>query len=218
MLNDILQFNNGNNSIVEFADCIRQEKNLAVFGVNESFKNYLVSIIDRKVLFIVKDLLTARNYQTLLEEMSNKKVVVLPCRDEVLIPLKAFSKDTYFERIIALSKLSEADIVIVTMETLLQPCMAIEEDLSLEKGQNIEIPTLVEKLVALGYCRCETVESKGFFSVRGDIVDIFPISSLVPFKIDFFGDEIESIKQYDLDTRKTVAFVTKINISSSKES
>ncbi len=217
MLYDIQKLNSGVNSVTEFIDCIRQGENLAVFGVNESFKNYLVSKIDKKVLFIVKDLLTAKNYQNLLNEMCNKNVVLLPAKDEVLVPSMAFSKDTYYERVVALSKLNKADIFITTSESVLQPCVSVIEDVTLKKGQSIAIESLIEKLVELGYTRCESVESKGYFSIRGDIVDVFPISFAIPVKLDFFGDEIENIKEYDIESRKVLSYRNEIKISSSKE-
>ena len=61
MRHDVLKFYNDNNSVKEFFDAVCQGVPSAVFGVNQSFKNYLVSIIEGNVLFVVKDNLVALN-------------------------------------------------------------------------------------------------------------------------------------------------------------
>ena len=77
--------------------------------------------------------------------------------------------------------------------------------------------TLVESLVNAGYTREFTVDGKGAFSVRGDILDIYPINCEHPVRIDFFGDEIESIKPYDEITGERLPVVNQITIASATD-
>ena len=120
MLEKILRLKNGDNSVKEFIDCVRQGIPSAVFGVTDAFKNYMVSALDEKVLYIVKDPLTARAALEQITELSDKKVVFIPAKDEILLYSRAFSKDNVYARIRALSQAKDADVIIVTAETLMQ--------------------------------------------------------------------------------------------------
>ena len=102
MLNDILKFNQTQNSITDFEHCIRQGIPSAVFGVSDAFKNYLISIIPEKVLFVVKDGISARLASEAIEQLSNKKTVYIPPKDEILLLSRAFSKDNVYARTVAL--------------------------------------------------------------------------------------------------------------------
>ena len=120
MLNELFKFNNSDNSVNELIRCVRQGIPSAVFGVTDAFKNLLVSGIEDKVLYIVNDAITARSAVDQISELSGKTAVYIPPKDEILLTSRAFSKDNLYTRIEALSKLRNADVVIVTAETLMQ--------------------------------------------------------------------------------------------------
>ena len=92
MLDKILALKNNQNSLNEFCSAVRQGIPSAVFGVSDAFKNYLVSILDEKVLYIVKDSITARIAVDAVNELAGKKAVYLPPKDEIL--LIALNKNT----------------------------------------------------------------------------------------------------------------------------
>ena len=104
MLKKLLALSKRENSVNEFCSSVRQGIPLAVFGVNESFKNYLLSVLEEKVLYIVKDNLTANNSVKAINEISGKKAVYIPAKDEILLVNKAFSKDNLYSRISACRK------------------------------------------------------------------------------------------------------------------
>ncbi len=212
MLDKILNLKNGNNSIKEFTDCVRQGIPSAVFGVTDAFKNYLLSVIDDKVLYIVKDAITARATAQAVNELSGKKAVYIPPKDEILLINKAFSKDNTYQRIRALSEIPTADIVIATAEALMQTAPKKMQSLAIKKDSEISQIEVVSKLVSMGYSRVDTVVSAGTFALRGDILDVFATNEQDPFRIDFFGDTVEAIKRYDIDTRENLGYVTEISI------
>lgn len=72
--------------------------------------------------------------------------------------------------------------------------------------------TLLEDIVMLGYERVSLTQERGDFSCRGGIVDIFPISSEYPVRIELFGDTIESIRQFDPDTQRSIGFLNEVEI------
>ncbi len=217
MLDKILQLKEKDNSVKEFVESVRQGIPSAVFGVSEPFKNYLVSLLEDKVLLIVKDGVRAKSIAEGIRELSDKEVIYIPAKDELLLHNKAFSKDNTFERIRALSNLTTAQVIITTPEALMQIVPKKIERFNLEKNQDLSQSDLLKKLVALGYTRVETVSSQGYFALRGDILDIYPINYENPMRVDFFGDTIVSIKKYDVDTRENLGYADSVSIIQASE-
>jgi len=123
------------------------------------------------------------------------------------------------KRLLILDKLlnkEEAAIVLITPESLLQRFMNREQlqkrTLYIEVGLEITKENLVEVLTSSGYERKDIVEEIGDFSSRGCIVDIFTYSYKNPLRIEFFGDEITSIREFDLYTQRSVNRLREVNI------
>src|SRR5262249_22671035 len=74
---------------------------------------------------------------------------------------------------------------------------------SWKKGDTLPFAQIEELLAKLGYRRCPVVSDKGEYALRGGIVDIFPLSSPDPFRIEFFGDEIDQIRTFDPVSQKS---------------
>jgi len=201
-----------------FGDFIRQGMPLTAFGVPDSYKSALISTLNSPVLFVVNDMLIANVYKERIEEFSGKKVVVLPPKDELLLARSAFSKDNLFARSIALENIPTADVIIAPIYAVMQSVGGGASSLIISKTKTLKIESIVNKLVSMGYKRMDTVENKGVFSVRGDVLDFYPVNSDLPVKIDFFGDEVENIRSYDLDSRKTVGTLSEIVVSSARSS
>ena len=79
-------------------------------------------------------------------------------------------------------------------------------------SDTIDIKELADKLVNIGYTRNYTVEKNGEFSVRGGIVDIFPFTEEKPYRLDFFGDEVDEIKEFNIETQRSEKKVKSIEI------
>ena len=76
--------------------------------------------------------------------------------------------------------------------------------LRLEAGGDFGLAHLIERLAGLGYERVDEVESMGQFSARGGIVDVFPVNRTTPVRVEFFDEEIDSLREYDLETKRSV--------------
>ena len=117
----------------------------------------------------------------------------------------AGSFDALCERTGALNAIAESDsvrrrtIVLCTPETFFDnaPAPRLSRNFELSKGMEISIESLREKLVDFGYYDEVLCESPGQFSVRGGVVDIYPTASQFPVRLDFFGDEVESIRAFN---------------------
>ncbi|MDT2801986.1 transcription-repair coupling factor [Vagococcus lutrae] len=79
-------------------------------------------------------------------------------------------------------------------------------------GDTVEIEHLTQDLITMGYVRESMVGKPGEFSVRGGIVDVYPLTSDYPFRIDFFDDEIDSLRYFEADTQRSIENVEKIEI------
>ncbi len=212
MLKSLLKLNENANSVTEFLNAVGQGLPSAVFGVNDAFKAYLVGEIPDRVLLLTKDSLSASLLTELIKEYSGKDVVYVPAKDETLMTSRAFSKDRQYARVLALEKLNSVKVVVTTPDALMQSCPKTVKSIILSKGQTYIPSYLIKELVEMGYQRVESVESQATFSLRGDILDIFPIGEETPFRIDFFGDDIDDIKKFDAESRKSVGRADKIKI------
>ena len=86
------------------------------------------------------------------------------------------------------------------------------DSISLRTGQDCDLDDLLERLIKMGYHRAIMVERRGEISLRGGIFDIFPISSELPYRIEFFGDEIESIRRFEPETQRSIERLDAIQI------
>lgn len=80
--------------------------------------------------------------------------------------------------------------------------------LELRKGDELPLDTIEAHLHSIGYEKREPVEMVGEYSIRGGILDVFPAESARPLRIDFFGDEVESIRRFDVETQRSVVKVS----------
>jgi transcription-repair coupling factor (superfamily II helicase) len=99
-------------------------------------------------------------------------------------------------------------MAIVTTERALQPHLPPADVfrpycLTISKGMEFDLGSFGDRLAAMGYERVPTVETEGQWSRRGDIVDVFPVSSELPVRLEWFGDEIEQIREFDPATQRS---------------
>jgi transcription-repair coupling factor (superfamily II helicase) len=110
-------------------------------------------------------------------------------------------------------------VVVTTPAALLQPVPALEEfarrELTLQRGQTQPFQGLLEQLRALDYDSEAVCEAPGHYAVRGGIIDLYPVTANQPYRLDFFGDEIESIREFDPVTQRSGATVESITVAAS---
>lgn len=196
----------------------RRKTNSVAFGVVSGAKVNLLSSFDNFVLCIMADSISALK---LVEDLKlyGKKALYITSKEEVLVYNKTFSKDVTFERLSALYEtvMGNADIAVITVESLIRrfpPADRFTEAIiNIEVNKNYDLNVLIKRLVFAGYKRETAVESKGQFSLRGDILDIFPINSENPIRIDFFDNLAEKIKLFETDTGKSFDSLSSIDIA-----
>lgn len=103
------------------------------------------------------------------------------------------------------------------LQRLIHPTIFQELYLTLKPGQNPPFNQLIDKLIQMGYQRRPMASDKGEFAIRGGIIDIFPVTSPDPFRLEFWGDELESIRIYDPIGQKSIKPVDHIEIPPAQE-
>ena len=190
----------------------------AAFGVSDELKYLLASLSRRQTLYVTADAVSAAKAHKSISVLSGKKCVRLPAKDEVILYKDALSKDALFNRLTAVHALqSGADIIVADVQALMQLVPARVESITFEVGGDYDYVALPSKLVGMGYSREYVPDSRGTFTVRGDILDIFPANSDTPVRIDFFGDAVERIRPYDAASGERLEAVESVTVISAVE-
>lgn len=149
--------------------------------------------------------------------------LLLPEKEFVLADAEAASREYEHKRIFALNALlnktckavicsaAAAAQLTVPLETLRELIIEINSD------DEIALEDLTAKLTAAGYSRSDMVEGEGQFSVRGGICDVFPPSASNPFRIEFWGDVVDSLCEFDVQTQRRTDTLEKISVSPARE-
>lgn len=141
------------------------------------------------------------------------------------LPYDNFSphQDIISERLRCLYELTYAKntCVIVAAQTLLQRLIPTDylrkKSLLVEVNQTLERDTFQASLIEAGYNRVDTVFQHGEFAVRGSLIDIYPMGSQSAFRLEFFDDSIDSLRQFDPETQRTTNIVSKIELLPGRE-
>ncbi len=165
--------------------------------------------------------------QRLLEEITffapSLRVHLLP--DWETLPYDHFSphQDLVSERLATLHQIrsNACDVVIVPLTTALYPLPPVEHlaayTFFLKRGERMDVAQLREQLTFAGYNHVQQVLTPGEYCVRGGIIDLFPMGSALPYRIDLFDDEIETLATFDVDTQRTLYPVPEIRLLPARE-
>jgi len=186
----------------------------------------LVKTQQQVILLITADVTSAQQLGHELEFfLADSDIPILHFPDWEMLPYDHFSphQDIVSERLSSLYNLSRqtSGILIVPVHSLMQqlpPVEYIEQNtLILSKGMQINIEHFRLEMSKKGYRYVNTVYEHGEFSVRGSLIDIFPMGSKEPFRLDLFDDELESIKTFDIETQRSQNEVESINMMPARE-
>ncbi len=185
----------------------------AVLAVNHGQKALILTAGDSENERILEDL-TALGLDC----------TVFPSREYCFRSNVSRSHEYEHKRIGTLSKILEGDFDVVlasceaAVSTTIPPEVLSDRCFTLTVGEECSMLVLVEKLIAGGYVKSSQVDGAGQFSVRGSIVDIFSPNMPNPCRLDFFGDEIDSISLFDVDTQRRTDTLDEIKITPVTES
>ncbi|MBQ3057776.1 MAG: transcription-repair coupling factor [Clostridia bacterium] len=219
-ISDVLKCDSDYKSLLN--DCEKNHLPTLCTGLSNVHKAAIVAALhghlNKKIAVITPDEATA---DALLSDLVSLKVnaVNFPSRDYCLCNMQGYSKEYEQKRTDTLSKLLGGgfDVLTLSLDAALQytlPPQKLEAaNFMLKSGDCIEIGALCEKLLNSGYVRSELCEGIGQFSVRGGIFDIFPVNQKDPVRLEFWGDEIDSISFFDPETQRRTEGVDYIDIT-----
>ena len=203
------------------------EPNGHICGFNSELKGmYLDFFLKKKkksILFVANSLFEANK---IFRAVSNHQdnVFLFPMDDFLTSEALAISPELKITRLETLNRLinkKEPCIVITNLTGLLRflPETSLYKDsiLLLEKNKDYEMNKLLDKLYALGYQKESIVTKTGEMAARGFVIDIFPISSKDPIRIEFWGDTIDSIRYFDVDSQLTISSLENVTIFPNSE-
>ena len=151
------------------------------------------------------------------------KCLNFPARDLCIGDLSGYSKEYEHKRIDTLSAVADGafDLLTISLDAAVQytvkPEVLKSARFTLKAGDSADTSELAERLINAGYTRSQLCEGSGQFSVRGGIFDLFPVNSEKPCRIEFWGDEIDSISYFDPETQRREENADEIEISPAAE-
>lgn len=178
-------------------------------GSQKSHLAYALSGDGRRILYILADEEKAKE---VLEEYQflDGEVLFYPAKDFLFYRADIRGKYLVKQRMEVFRALKEEEnvTVITTIGALMdgvRPPLKIDEEVfSIRTGETSDLEELVQRLSAMGYDREVQIEGPGQFAVRGGIVDIFPLTEEMPVRIEFWDDEIDSIRTFDAQTQRSI--------------
>ena len=186
--------------------------------------NQLADSYEGTILVVTPDTLIANRLEAALKFFS-PHLTILNFPDWETLPYDHFSphQDIISQRLATLARLHDAKraLLLVPIATLMQrivPNNYIQAtSLCITCGEKKSIEDLRKNLQFGGYHCVSQVLTRGEFAVRGSILDIFPMGSDLPFRIDFADDEIDSIRHFDPETQRSIEKIEKINLLPARE-
>ena len=199
---------------------------IGIYGTSESGKGYIVDgifeNIDKSIVIVTQSDMEAKNfYEDLL--LYTNEVYYFPAKEMVFYNIDAISGDLRWARLKVINAIlnKKKKIVVTSVDAFsarYSPRKLFQDYImKLKEGDEVNFNEITKKLVQSGYERVEMVEGKGQFSLRGGILDVFPTCSTYPYRIELFGDEIESIRTFNVESQRSIDKVKKIEIFPAKE-
>ena len=177
---------------VALSGCVDSQKLHMIYGLSDGLKY--------KVIVTYNDLKAKEIYEEY--RFYDRNVMLYPAKDLIFFQADIHGNQLVQERIKTLRRVVEGKpvTIVTTYAALMTPQVLWEEKdiIHTERGGSLDESKLASRLVAMGYEKAYQVESPGQFSVRGGIVDIFDLTEENPYRIELWGDEVESIRSFDI--------------------
>ena len=184
---------------------------IEITGLSPIHRAHLVAALShrlqRPAVIICADDTACARFARDLEPLLEQHVPVLPYRDFVFHDVESSSREYEHKRISLLHDMKEKHIpVILSVPSLLAatipPEVMEQATFCIQCGEEYELDELALRLVRAGYRRCAQVEGEGQFALRGGLLDIFAPGEGNPVRIEFFGDEVDTMSYFDIGSQR----------------
>lgn len=198
---------------VTLTGCCDSQKIHIAEGLADSFRYKIIATYsDQRVREIVEDI-----------KLYERNVFAYPAKDLIFYQADIHGNKLTEERIKVLKRLTTGSpaTIVTTFDALMTPMVPQEvykeNIIHIDKKSLIDEKKLASKLVAIGYMRNYQVEEPGQFSIRGGIIDIFDFTEENPYRIELWGEDIESLRAFDLETQRSLETLSSIDIFPASE-
>ena len=188
--------------------CIDSQKAHFIYGLGEHFPY--------KIIVTYSELRAREIYDNY--RFYDKEVLLFPARDLIFYSADIHSSLIVKQRIRVLEKLlsGEGGTIITTMGSCMDHLVPLEEFekqiLYIEGDSTLDLEKMKKTLVSMGYERTGQVEGEGQFAIRGGILDIFPLTEENPVRVELWGDEVDSIRSFDVESQRSIENLDSLKI------
>ena len=213
---EILRDRRKGTGIIQIAGCVNSQKTHLMYALGDGCEYRVIAFSSEE-----KAKRAYEEYRFLTED-----VYLYPARDLLFYHADIKGKVLTGQRMEVLRALIEKNpgdtlTVITTMDAFLDGLSAPDEirksRISLRAGDEISFSEFQSRLFAMGYDRESQIEGPGQFAVRGGILDVFPLTEELPVRIELWGDEIDSIRSFDVESQRSVENLEEVIIYPASE-
>ncbi|WP_438448956.1 transcription-repair coupling factor [Gorillibacterium sp. sgz5001074] len=199
-----------------------------ISGLSGSSRQVMIAALaveaQRPVVVLTHNMFAAQKItEDLTECLSSDQVILFPAQELMVAEMVAQSPEMLSRRIDALTRLAAGfrGVLVVPyagLRKLLPPQQVFAEALiRVKTGETVQLDSLLRRMSAMGYERSDKVENKGEMSVRGGILDFFPMTAPNPYRIELFDDEVDSIRTFDTAEQRSIEKLDEVEIRPCKE-
>ncbi len=197
-----------NGKTIDVTGCVESQKVHLMDGLGSDFPYRVIATYsDKRAREIYEDF-----------QLYTKELLYFPAKDFIFFQADIHGNKVTQERMEVYRKIMEAEpvTIITTFDAFMAPCMplsTLEKNVIFLDGDSVvDEKALAAKLVRMGYEKVPQVESGGQFSVRGGIVDVYDLTEENPYRIELWGDEIDSIRSFDVLSQRSIEQLEEVSI------
>ena len=195
------------NKIMALTGCVDAQKLHMIYGLSDGLRC--------KVIVTYSDIKAKELYEEY--KFYDRNVTLYPAKDLIFFQADIHGNQLIRERICTLRRLMEKKplTIITTYAALMTPQVLWDRErdvIRVSRGGSLNESEFAKRLVAMGYEKCYQVESPGQFSVRGGIVDVFELTEENPYRIELWGDEVDSVRSFDILSQRSIEKLESISI------
>ena len=199
---------------------LKKGKTIAVSGCASAQKCQMIygqgKDYPYKIIMASDDVKAKEIYEDYL--FFDKNVVLFPAKDYIFFQADIRGREMTRERMICFRNILSGQplTIVTTPDTFMAPVLPIEtlreNCISISMGSVVEESAMAQKLVRMGYEKTYQVETPGQFSVRGGIIDVFDLTEENPYRIELWGDEVESLRRFDVLSQRSIEGLRELTI------
>ncbi|WP_422448450.1 transcription-repair coupling factor [Thermoanaerobacterium sp. DL9XJH110] len=209
-------------------DLNRGLSNLLAYGVSDSQRAFLISALKKKtgaqILVVTADSLEAKKISDdLTFFLGPDEVAVFPASSVIPYETAARSLEFTAQRLKVVEMLlsGKSAVVVAPLQALTSKLVLPEKvknfTIHFKVGERAPLEDVILKLAAMGYERVDMIEGRGQFAVRGGILDIYPLTREFPYRLEFFDDEVDSIREFSPEDQRSTNKLEEISIGPARE-